>query len=813
MRILIFAILLLFGSTASAQVAPLASASATITQAEQDLRSVDRALDTRLDDDDRAAKRAQAVAAQEALRASEGQLEDQLALFDARVAGLGPETDGVTEAPEIQRQRRNLARSRAAVDAALKRARLGGVEAQQLIDEMDRSRAEQLNETLATRSHSPLAPAFWTDLFKALPRDIRRIGLFAAQGGAQIDAQWRGGLPWLTFVGLALAFAAQFPLRIAARRFGQRYLIGSTPGHRVRRSLFALWKIFVGTAAPLLAALCLVQGLRWGGLLPPRWDSLLDGFVVSAGFAAFTASLAGAVLMRQQPSWRVAPISDETANRLRPLTWVLAAIAFASGLIDAFNTAVGASRATITAWQMAEALLHLLWIATTLFILGELRARRVAREDAEGIAPGAGIAAATLLAWALVVGALVALVAGYVALSLFVARMIIWAAILAATLYLLLGTADDAASIVFNRESRLGVTLTRSIGVRGSVVDQMGVLISAVARLILILLALGLLMNPFGGGGGLSSILGRLSALSQGFEIGGVAISPGAVIRAIVVCGLGLAAVRAFMGWLDKRYLPATDLDGSARNSASLVARYVSLSLVVIWALAAMGIGVERIALLLSALSVGIGFGLQAITQNFISGLILLAERPIKIGDWVRVGTDEGDVKRISVRSTEITLPDHSTLIVPNSELITKSVLNKTLSSPLGRIQVQFSVPLDTDVNRVIEIVLSAFTAQSAVIDDPAPAAYLDSIADGRILFNCFAHVGSPRDVYRTRSTVLLSLLRTFGDEGIDIGTVPQRLELAGAELPSPADRSDARAENARGTRDVQPTPGSTAQG
>jgi potassium efflux system protein len=270
-------------------------------------------------------------------------------------------------------------------------------------------------------------------------------------------------------------------------------------------------------------------------------------------------------------------------------------------------------------------------------------------------------------------------------------------------------------------------------------------------------------------------------------EIGGVSISPGAILRGVVVLVFGLALVRLFMSWLETRYLPVTDLDNSARNSISLVARYVGIALVAIWSLASLNIGVERIALLLSALSVGIGFGLQAITQNFVSGLILLAERPIKIGDLIRVGTDEGDVKRISVRSTEIELPDHSTLIVPNSELITKTVLNKTMAGPLGRIQIQFSVPIHTDAQQVSAIVLEAFADEPAVLEDPAPSVFVDAITDARIMFNCFAHVSSPRAAYGPRSNILMVLLRRFREEGIEIGTVPQRLEVvppAGAAGP-----------------------------
>ena len=155
------------------------------------------------------------------------------------------------------------------------------------------------------------------------------------------------------------------------------------------------------------------------------------------------------------------------------------------------------------------------------------------------------------------------------------------------------------------------------------------------------------------------------------------------------------------------------------------------------------------------------------------------------IGDLIRVGTDEGDVKRINVRSTEIELADHSTLIVPNSELITKSVLNKTLSAPLGRIQVQFTVPIEADADRVRELVLETFAAEPAILDTPEAKAFIDGIADGRVRFNCFAHVESPRAAYSARSNVLIVLLRRMREAGIELGTVPQKLELVSA-LPAP---------------------------
>jgi small-conductance mechanosensitive channel len=152
----------------------------------------------------------------------------------------------------------------------------------------------------------------------------------------------------------------------------------------------------------------------------------------------------------------------------------------------------------------------------------------------------------------------------------------------------------------------------------------------------------------------------------------------------------------------------------------------------------------------------------------------------VKIGDWVKIGDQEGDVKRISVRATEIQIADRSTLIVPNSELITKSIVNKTLADPLGRIQLQFSVPLGSDVEQVRQMVMAIYEAQPAVVNDPKPSLFIDTIADGRINFNGFAFVNSPRAVYATRSDIWFRLLSELPAAGIELGTTPQQVQWIG---------------------------------
>jgi small-conductance mechanosensitive channel len=753
-----------------------------LTQVEAELQTVDRALDRRVNTDEQNALRGRALAAQQAATALAGQLEQQLALIDARLAGIGTVPEGTTEAPDISAERASLGQQREGIDAAIKRGRLAGVEAQQLVDEIDRSRVEQFSERISARVASPLTPRFWGNVVEAFPRDARRITSFLTQGTEQVRSRWKGVLPWQAMLGAIAALVILFPLRRFLKHVGQRFLIEGAPGRRVRRSANALWRIVVGTLTPLLAAAIFMQGLRWAGLMPERWSSVADAFVAASGFSGFVVALGSALLMRDQPSWRVAPLRDETAARLTPLSWLLAGISMFNVLVSAFNTAVGASQPAVIASQTLEALLQLLLIITSLFVLGRLRSARSEDQTASGVTATAGQSVLSLFVWVLAVVSTLALLLGFISFSLFIGQLIAWTAVLGATLYLLMAVVDDVATSVFTRASPLGIAMSRGLGLRGSMIDQFGLLLSGGLRLLLVVIAFALLMTPFGGGGGFDTLFAQVAAFARGVQIGGIAISPGAILRGAVVLAIGLTLVRLFMSWLENRYLPATDLDGSGRNSVSLVARYVGIALAVIWALASLNIGVERIALLLSALSVGIGFGLQAITQNFVSGLILLAERPIKIGDLIRVGTDEGDVKRISVRSTEIVLADHSTLIVPNSELITKTVLNKTLAGPLGRIQIQFSVPIGTDPKAVSTIVMDAFKAEPAVLEEPAPSVFVDAITDSRILFNCFAHVASPRVAYGPRSNVLMTLLSRFGETGIDIGTVPQRLEMIPAE-------------------------------
>jgi small-conductance mechanosensitive channel len=294
------------------------------------------------------------------------------------------------------------------------------------------------------------------------------------------------------------------------------------------------------------------------------------------------------------------------------------------------------------------------------------------------------------------------------------------------------------------------------------------------------LVALMLLLVPFGEGP--ADLLRRSGQWQQGLAIGEFKLLPTTLLQALGVLVGGLGVVRVLRFWLAERYLPTTALDPGMRASTVSLFGYAGVVIAVSLALSAMGIGLERIAWVASALSVGIGFGLQAVVQNFVSGLILLAERPVKVGDWVSLAGVEGDIRRINVRATEIQMGDRSTVIVPNSEFITKIVRNVTLADPLGLVQIKLPVPLGSDAEKVREQLLQAFDAEPDVLDTPAPAVLLDGVERGQLLFNATGYVNSPRSVARVRSVLLFDVLKRLHEAGITLTSPPTLLISAPAE-------------------------------
>ncbi len=698
-----------------------------------------------------------------------------LADLNARLGELGnAPAPGATEDPDITRQRNALLKQRNALDADIRLAKLLTIDVQQRGSDLLDQRRKLFEAQLTERAPSPLGSKFWADIRDAWPDDIERLHALATElraGLAVVRQPAHRNPVLLSLAGaLLLALFGNWLAELGLVKLATRVL----PAGRLRRSLLVIAIVganvlLVGMAAQWLHAVLDANG-AWG----PQTRKVAQALVRSIIFIAFVVGLGRALLSLRRPSWRLPPIPGPIAAELAPYPWMIALVGALVWAPSQVNAVVDASFAAVVATHVVTALALTALIAAIVLRLGPTRDRAAPNEHAaaddrsgkdraagsDGAPPAerpiwVGLLLSAVVVLVVVIWVLVAI--GYVALASFLAGQLTWGGIVAAAFYVLFKFADDVFTALVSSKSSFGTRLQHSFGFAPQTLDQAAVLLSGLSRVALFFYMLIALMAPLGTSPG--QVFQRSGQFGSGFKIGEFELVPGAIFSAIAVAVAGFGALRVLKRWLEQRYLPSTTLEPGMQNSITTLLNYAGAILVIAFALSALGIGLNRIAWVASALSVGIGFGLQAIVQNFISGLILLAERPVKVGDWVVLGTTEGDVRRINVRATEIQLGDRSTVIVPNSEFITKTVRNMTLSNAEGRVLIRLPMPLSTDAKKVRELMLAACSAHAGVLAAPAPSVTLEGIEGGALIFQAIAFVVSPRLAGGVRSDLLFEIL------------------------------------------------------
>jgi len=690
--------------------------------------------------------------------------------------GPPPAKDAAPEAEQVANERARLNTLSAEFDGAIKTSELVQVRARQLNETVQSARQSLFAKQILKRSPSPLSSQTWKQVVSDIPGAGRQLGGSVSTWLNAAKQKWIEATSLL--VGIVVLFLALTALM-------RRYFAYRLDTPREKPPGFFEQAAVIGWLAPMIA----LPSLSAIGLAAVGLDAL-DLFTYEVGQIAKTAfpalalfvavsALTRAILSPRRPAWRAVDLSTPAARSLTRTITRIAAV-FSADII--LQEVIRRLYLPLSISIMEAALCS---IAIAALLLQLVRTRFEPKSVTVGVTSPSGdpVAAASVEAPepvarlnpyliklpTLVIALAILLLSllGYIGLARFIStQVVVTGSAVAVVLVLhlairaMLGE-SDSGGFPLRRvlEQRVGLNSIQS----GALTRTLSIMLNAA----LALLAMPLILVTWGYSA--AEAIAWLKAAVFGFEIGELRIS---LARILIAVGLFLAlvfATRLAQRWLDRDVLRSLRIDQGIANSIHTAVGYTGFIVAMLAAISYGGLDITNFAIVAGALSVGIGFGLQSIVNNFVSGLILLVERPIKVGDRVAIKGAEGFVRRISVRSTEIETFDKASLIVPNSELITSTVTNRTHRNALGTVEVKVGVSYQSDPDRVREVLQKVLSECELIMQHPVPSVSFTNFGESALEFAVGGTVADVSKALGVQSELRFRIFKAFKDADIEL--------------------------------------------
>lgn len=750
-------------------------------QAKAALDQIESALERRLNGDELTDLKRKLDPVRDALAAALAEVEPRLAEARERLTQLGPKPADTApaEAPEARQLRDTQTKAVADIDARVRNIKVLQVRADQFADRIVEKRRQLFTAELFERSNSVVDPRFWSDLSGALPWMARSSGFLATDWWRHLtEVVGTGRLAVAAATGLLAAGVLLWLYRTLRRR-GLYRRPDDKPASELAKVLADL-RVSAerSLVLPILVgiALAIVENF---GLVLPRAEPLVPQALMAAVLViSFTRGVMQGAFAPGAPAYRLVPMPDEQAeaifDALRGAAWVVAAGIFLLALARVLIAPVAITALITSLTALAIVVVILVYLRRT------TEREAVEDETVDGETPPEATAAAPAAEpaiwgwsrpalWVVVAVVLVGLIAGYSALAAFVATRLVAAVVITAATILILHLLDAVIAEWCGAGTHRGRVLAASIGIKPERLQLAGTLLAGVLRVVILILSAFSVFGPWGFGGAAATFDDAFFGL-RFHELRTLALT---IAGGVLVLVIGFFMLRGVQRWVRDKVLPLSGMDAGLQNSVSTIFGYAGFALVLGITLRQLGLDLSNLAIVAGALSVGIGFGLQSITSNFVSGLILLAERPIRVGDSIVVKGEEGYVRKISVRSTEIETFERATVIVPNADMITGVVKNWTHSNTLSRIAVPVRVAYDSDPEVVRDELVAVACDNRFIMQQPPPRVFLMRFADTGLDFELRCVVSNVEYSLTVRSDLQLAILNRFRERGIMIAPPP----------------------------------------
>lgn len=713
--------------------------------------------------------RAQLEAVDKRLLDSGVAFRPRLAEINSRITQLGaPPADGQPPEPEmVSGERHALTTEKAEINVLLGRAEDLSVRVHGMVNKITVLRRNLFTSMLTKRYE--LSSAFNGEVGHAVHSEFSRLyNSISAWLRFVVQFKFRAVLA-ATFFALLAAAVMQFGGRRIFGRLINRVSSEADPSYLGRLSV-AFWS----TLLPALAMGVLLSGTitlyNYFNVLRGDIGLLIGGLFAVLFVSFFVNRLSRAVLSPDMPNWQLISIEPRAA---RLLVWLMTTTAIVVGL-DTFMGVVSDTLSSPLSVTIVKSLIAALVVGGLLVLIASVRPF-LDENGAPRPWPAALRFSLYLLGFATIVSALL----GYVSFAQFVSQQIVVTGAMLATAYIGFLAARAIAEEGAFADTGVGRWLKKRYDLEETTLDQLGLVANVIIHVLLIIVFLPFILFQWGFQPG--DILVWLNKLATGFKIGTFSFSPLAIVTGLLVFVMGYFITRWFQRWLDNSVMARGKVDAGVRNSIRTVVGYAGIALAALIGISSAGLDLSNLALVAGGLSLGIGFGLQNVVSNFVSGLILLAERPFKAGDWIVAGSVSGTVKKISVRATEIETFQRQSVILPNSELINGAVGNWTHRNKLGRIEIPVGVAYGSDVKRVHEVLLGIARSHPMALKNPEPFVLFSAFTESALTFEIRMFLADIGNGSIVQNDVRFAVIEAFEKENIEM---PFRRELLPKTAP-----------------------------